>query len=102
MAKMTKATAASLERILSDLERGLRYLDRDDVRVARTLKPEHALGYHFTRAPMSAEYREHAAPREDRAAPDYALATVAKDIGSDLAGLRQARRSLRHLLGLEC
>lgn len=98
MARMSKATRADLQRILADIERGLAFIDRDDVRVAVKVKPENALGHHFTRAPMTQAYREHAAPADDRTTADYALTTIAKDIGSDLAGLRMGRTRLREML----
>lgn len=52
-------------------------------------------------APLTDTYRQHAAPPEDRDAVDYALTTIAKDIGSDLAGLRIGRTRLRELLEAE-
>lgn len=50
MAKMTKRLRSHLEGILADLDRGLSYIDRDNVRIAVKVKPEHALAHHFTRA----------------------------------------------------
>lgn len=101
MARMTKTTRKLLESILADMNRGLAYIDSPNVRVCRTMKPEHALTFDFTRPAMTDEYREHVASQDDRTAPDYALAPVDKLIGSDIAGLRQARHNLMQMLEAE-
>ncbi len=98
MARLSKETRRHLERILSDMDRGLAYIDRHDVRLCRTLKPENALCTDFTRPPVTDGLREHVLGPDDRNAPDYALATVCKHIGSDIAGLRRARLTLREFL----
>lgn len=81
MAKLTRAQRADVEGALHHLERATRYVMNERTAVCR--RDTHATTtLHYVRASDGAS-----------------LVEVAKDIGSDLTGLDDAKRALYRLLG---
>ena len=98
MARLTKAQRETLQHVLHDAMRACAYVSREDICVGIKKRLNHALPSDFTRLPLSTAYRESCLIEPERSAPDYALTVVAKDIGSDLVGLRRAANRLAEFL----
>ena len=93
MAKFTKKQQADIAAALADVTRALDYPMSDRVAIcSRSAQATTTL--HFTRAPIP----EVLQTADSRRLGDYALQEMAKDIGSDLCRLGEARRKLQAML----
>ncbi|WP_374139441.1 hypothetical protein [Sphingomonas sp.] len=94
---MTKKERATLQRILSSIDRGLAFVDKPTTFLA--VKTHPSSGMAFCRTVTAAQV-EHCLRSDDPLAFEGAqtLYVIAKDIGSEFTLIRNARRELRDLL----
>jgi len=94
---MTKKERAALERILSGLERGLAFIDKPETFIARKSAAGAAMAFSRTVTPGQVE---HVLRSGDPLAyaGEQSIAVICKDIGSEFALIRTARRDLANLL----
>lgn len=94
---MNKSERRTLERILSNLERGLGFVDSPDTFLAR--KADARTPMTFQREVTPGHVEHVLSPRDPLAyAGTQALSVIAKDIGSEFVLIRTARRELLQLL----
>jgi hypothetical protein len=98
MARLTRAQRASLEAVLSDLDRAAGYLDDARTTICRRDRVA-SDGLCFTRPPLA--HPEAVLSRSQIALGDYCLREVDKHIGSHIAGFWSARHDLRQMLEAE-
>lgn len=94
---MTKKERATLQRILSSLDRGLAFVDKPSTFLATKAHPSSGMTFRRT---VTAGQVEHCLRRDDPFAfeGEQAISIIAKDIGSEFTLIRNARRELRGLL----
>ncbi len=90
---MTKRERAQLLAIMSDLERGIAYIDKEDVSLAQRTRTA-TTTLHFTRKPLPDCLIE----KDTYNGGAYSLYEVNKDIGSEFCLARNALRRLKTML----